>query len=131
MKQAPNNGETAMQLHEQYRPKTWAEVVGQEKAMAKINALRPRGLAGRAYWISGQSGTGKTTIGRLLAREVAEPECTMSVWKRQEVQELLHAEVDRWTMNEGWNHEYTDWHAVDQIVSEFAGHLKDDQVPPT
>ena len=31
-----------------------------------------RGLARRAYWISGQSGTGKSTIARLLAAEVAE-----------------------------------------------------------
>ena len=29
-------------------------------------------LAGRAIWISGQSGTGKTTIARLLAAEVAD-----------------------------------------------------------
>jgi DNA polymerase-3 subunit gamma/tau len=62
-----------MQLHEQYRPQAWSEVVGQEKAIAQIRALRQRGLARRAYWISGQSGTGKTTIARLLAAEVAEP----------------------------------------------------------
>jgi len=60
------------QLHEQYRPKQWAEVVGQDKALSKITALRKRGLAGRAYWITGQSGTGKTTIARLLAGEIAE-----------------------------------------------------------
>jgi replication-associated recombination protein RarA len=41
--------------------------------MARIEALRQRGLAGRAYWISGQSGTGKTTIARLIAAEVADP----------------------------------------------------------
>ncbi len=41
--------------------------------LAKIERLRKRGLAGRAYWISGQSGTGKTTIARLIAAEVADP----------------------------------------------------------
>lgn len=61
-----------MQLHEEHRPKSWAEVVGQDKALARIEVLRRRGLAGRAYWISGQSGTGKTTIARLLAAEVAD-----------------------------------------------------------
>jgi replication-associated recombination protein RarA len=60
------------QLHEQYRPKAWADVVGQDKTLAKIEALRKRGLAGRAYWISGASGVGKTTIARLLAAEVAD-----------------------------------------------------------
>jgi len=60
-----------MQLHEQHRPRNWSDVVGQDKAVAKIEGLRKRGLAGRAYWISGQSGTGKTTIARLIAAEVA------------------------------------------------------------
>jgi DNA polymerase-3 subunit gamma/tau len=65
-----------MQLYEEYRPQTWADVIGQDKALATIEALRPRGLAGRAYWLSGQSGTGKTTIARLLAAEVACEFCT-------------------------------------------------------
>ena len=51
-------------LTEQYRPQAWADVVGQDKIVQRIQALAKRGLAGRAYWISGQSGTGKTTIAR-------------------------------------------------------------------
>ncbi len=66
-------------LHEQYRPRDWSDVVGQEKALAKIATIRRRGLAGRAYWISGQSGTGKTTIARLLAAEVADDWCIEEV----------------------------------------------------
>lgn len=61
-----------MQLCEQYRPTSWQHVVGQDKAIATINRLRSRGLSGRAYWITGSSGTGKTTIARLLASEVAD-----------------------------------------------------------
>jgi len=61
-----------MQLHEQYRPASWPEVVGQDKVLAKIQTLRKRGLAGRAFWITGQSGTGKTTIARLIAAELAD-----------------------------------------------------------
>lgn len=59
------------QLAEQYRPRTWAEVIGQDKIRTKIDTLRPRGLAGRGYWINGPSGMGKTTIARLIAQEVA------------------------------------------------------------
>src|SRR5712692_7335989 len=61
---------------EQHRPKRWADVVGQEKVVAKLQALAQRKrLGGRAYWISGQTGTGKTTIGRLIAAELAESWC--------------------------------------------------------
>ncbi len=63
-----------MQLYEQYRPKTWDEVIAQDKAKAQIEHLRQRGLAGRAYWIAGASGTGKTTIAKLLAGEIADPD---------------------------------------------------------
>lgn len=62
-----------MQLFEQYRPRTFADVVGQDKVLAKLDVLRSRGgLAGRAYWLSGQSGTGKSTIAKLIADECAE-----------------------------------------------------------
>jgi replication-associated recombination protein RarA len=67
-------------LHEQYRPRNWSEVVGQAKAIATIERLRSRGsLAGRAYWISGQSGTGKTTIAKLIAAEVADGFATTEI----------------------------------------------------
>ena len=63
-----------MNLYEQYRPSALADVVGQEKTVERLLSLKARaGLAGKAYWLSGQSGTGKTTIARLIAFEVADP----------------------------------------------------------
>jgi len=61
-----------MQLHEQYRPRAWHEVVGQDKVIQRIEALKARSLGGRAYFLTGPSGAGKTTIGRLIASEVAD-----------------------------------------------------------
>jgi DNA polymerase-3 subunit gamma/tau len=66
-------------LAEAYRPKTWADVVGQDKIVERVRALASRGLAGRAFWLSGQSGTGKTTIARLIAAEVADDVSTEEV----------------------------------------------------
>jgi replication-associated recombination protein RarA len=66
-------------LHESARPRTWSEVAGQGKALATIDRLRQRGLSGRAFWISGQSGTGKTTIARLIAAEVADQFATSEI----------------------------------------------------
>ena len=66
-------------LHEQYRPQTWDEVIGQDRAVAKIQAVAKRGLSGRAFWIAGQSGTGKTTIARLIAQEISDPFCTIEM----------------------------------------------------
>lgn len=63
----------AATLAEQYRPTDWSDVVGQPKAVTALLRLRDRdAMAGRAYWLSGPSGTGKTTIARLIAAEVAE-----------------------------------------------------------
>ncbi len=67
-----------MQLCEENRPRTWAEVIGQDKIARRIDTLRRRGLGGRAYWLSGQTGTGKTTIAYLIAYEVA------SDWNQEE-----------------------------------------------
>jgi len=62
-----------MQLHEQVRPSVWADVVGQDEIIAQIMAIKSRsGIAGRAWWIQGKSGTGKTTIAKLIAAEIAD-----------------------------------------------------------
>ena len=68
-----------MQLCEQYRPKSWAEVVGQDKALARLDVLRRRGLGGRSFWVSGKSGHGKTSIARLIAAEIADDWATVEI----------------------------------------------------
>lgn len=56
-------------LFEQFRPTTLDEVVGQSKAIEQIKRVLARGWGGRAWWITGLSGTGKTTIARAIASE--------------------------------------------------------------
>ena len=69
-----------MQLYERYRPTSLNDVIGQDKAVKRISLMRDRGgLAGRAYLLSGASGTGKTTIARLIAAEVADDFSTEEV----------------------------------------------------
>src|SRR5260370_30869691 len=51
-----------------YRPQTFAELIGQEHVRTTIeNAIAQRGIA-HGYIFSGQRGTGKTTVARILAR---------------------------------------------------------------
>ncbi|MBA7476232.1 hypothetical protein ES707_11614 [subsurface metagenome] len=59
-------------FYEKHRPSKWSEVVGQGKAVQTVKRLRKNGFGGRAFWISGISGSGKTTIARLIASEIAD-----------------------------------------------------------
>lgn len=60
-------------LTEKYRPATLNAVLGQDKAVKVLKRLHSiDSLDGRAYWISGKSGTGKTTIARIVAGMTAE-----------------------------------------------------------
>lgn len=61
-----------MQLFEKYRPRCLSEILGQPKAVQTIERLNGAGrLSGRAYWISGKSGQGKTSLARVIAGMVA------------------------------------------------------------
>jgi replication-associated recombination protein RarA len=59
------------QLAEQFRPAEWADVAGQDAAVRAIRAVLGRGWGGRAWWLVGASGTGKTTLAKLIAAEGA------------------------------------------------------------
>jgi DNA polymerase III gamma/tau subunit len=62
-----------MQLYEKHRPKTLDQVIGQDKAIQVIKRLiQNNGAGGRCFWISGASGTGKTTLARIIAGGIAE-----------------------------------------------------------
>lgn len=61
-----------MNLYEQYRPKTLSAIIGQPKAVKTIERLIGRGIGGRAIWLSGASGIGKTSIARLVAASIAD-----------------------------------------------------------
>ena len=61
-----------MNLYEQHRPKNLDDVLGQSKAVKTIQRLIERGIGGRALWISGASGIGKTTLARIVAGSIAD-----------------------------------------------------------
>lgn len=61
-----------MKLVDKFRPRSLADVVGQDAAVRQVRAILERGGAGgRAFWITGPSGTGKTTLARIIAADVA------------------------------------------------------------
>lgn len=63
-----------MQLAEKYRPQTFDDVRGQDKAVTILkSAVSRNAIGGRAIWISGNTGMGKTTLARILAQTVADP----------------------------------------------------------
>ena len=59
-------------LFEKYRPSNFDEVLGQDKAIKQIKTIGQRGYGSRAFWISGASGTGKTTLARIIASQIAD-----------------------------------------------------------
>ncbi len=83
-------------LYEQYRPCDWSEVFAQDKAIAKVQVLAKRGLSGRAFWLSGQSGTGKTTIAKLIASEIADQFDIRELTGRQLTVNSIQKLVQQW-----------------------------------
>jgi len=73
-----------MKLTEKHRPVDMAGLIGQDKISRVVGRLVDNeDLTGRAYYISGASGTGKTTLARILADMVADKDYIREVVGRQ------------------------------------------------
>ena len=58
-------------LYEKCRTKTWAEIVGQDKAVRKAQFIGREGWEGKGIYTTGKSGTGKSSVANMIASEFA------------------------------------------------------------
>ncbi len=61
-------GQAGQVLYRKWRPQTFAEVVGQEPVTRTLRNSVASGRIAHAYLLSGPRGTGKTSLGRLIAK---------------------------------------------------------------
>ena len=105
-----------MNLSEKYRPATFQDVVGQEKAIGKVERALAAGE--QVFWVSGQSGTGKTTIARIIAATLAAKETLTETVGRQLTVNRLQELKNQWPYR-SW---FSDGYAL--IVNESHGLTK-------
>jgi len=81
-----------MALYEKYRPRQFSDVLGNPKAVRCLESACRRGIGGRAVWISGGSGFGKTTLARIVASSIADPDF---IAEYDSADDISAAELDR------------------------------------
>ena len=68
MKSKPEENNIA--LYRKYRPENFTDVIGQDHIVKAISGALASGKVAHAYLLCGPRGTGKTTIARIIAREL-------------------------------------------------------------
>ena len=84
-----------MKLTEKYRPKTLQEIRGQEKAIKRLAAYAKDGLLGSAWYITGPTGTGKSTLAYIMADAI--PGAMVQQIRAREINAATIREIDHQT----------------------------------
>ena len=87
-----------MTLSEKYRPMAFRDVIGQEKTVKTIKRLSEKCWGGRAYYLTGKSGQGKTTLARIIASQEADKLYVTEVVARQLTTLRLREITSQWIM---------------------------------
>lgn len=66
----PKTEEKNIALYRKYRPERFSDVIGQDHIVKAISGALEAGKTAHAYLLCGPRGTGKTTIARIIAREL-------------------------------------------------------------
>lgn len=70
-----------LELYEKYRPRRLPQLVGQDKAVAVVSrhVARFGTVGGSAWWITGKTGQGKTSLARMIAGLIASRDFTVEL----------------------------------------------------
>lgn len=80
-----NKGELKLQeFYRRHRPKELADVLGQPEAVATLSKMLDKGSVPHAMLITGPSGTGKTTLARILRKKIG---CSLHDFKEINIAE--------------------------------------------
>jgi replication-associated recombination protein RarA len=112
-----------MQLTEKYRPKSLDDVVGQDKIVKCIKAIAKNGIGGRAFYFTGNSGTGKSTIAKILANTIADQFTTLELTGRELTVSTLKQLRDCWRSKaitgKGWALIVNESHGLSRPAIEY------------
>ena len=103
-------------LYEKYRPRRLEDVVGQPKAVREVRSAIRDGAGGKALWISGASGTGKTTIARIVADTIADKSMTVEYDAGDQFTQAEFDDCSRMMEFHGWGKGGRAW-----IINEAHG----------
>ncbi len=95
-----------MMLYEKYRPQTWADLVGQDKAARQTQRIIERdGFDRGAFWIEcageNNSGVGKTSLAWLIARTLAD-DFFVTAWNGARLDKAAVHQIERDSQLSTW-----------------------------
>lgn len=121
-------------LYIQCQPNTLSQIVGQDSAVKELQGYIDRDtLTGNAFWITGSSGTGKTTLAKILSEMVSG--CVETItgtrintdWLRRVDMEMRHSTLPLFNGKTGHAYIINEAHGIrdKRLIETFLDVLED------